>query len=149
MVFIMSIGWKRWLPEAGEGTKMEVVSFRDQKCLSERPQPESMNQTDRYSQLSPNGVGEDCPIWLPKVFLRTTTLGSPLQHHGGLAPATPSPAITTGPAIDARAPARRPYTATAGMVPNRCHGEGYRYVRNPDGQPPELGLLSVRRMCSG
>ena len=28
MVFIMSIGWRRWLPEAGEGTEMEAIFQR-------------------------------------------------------------------------------------------------------------------------
>jgi hypothetical protein len=50
----MSIGWRRWLPEAREGTEMEAI-FQRAEVSCGTAAKESMNQTDRHSRLSPNG----------------------------------------------------------------------------------------------
>jgi len=50
----MSIGWRRWLPEAREGTEMEAI-FQRAEVSCGTAAKESINQTDRHSRLSPNG----------------------------------------------------------------------------------------------
>ena len=69
-VFIASSGWRRLLPEAGEGGS-EIEATREQECLPKSPQTEPMRLIDIPGFLWRLAVA-DIALFGCQGFLRTT-----------------------------------------------------------------------------